>query len=208
MGTPLATDAEFNDFLLRKDRDACVDCEGCPLHWERTQIVFGRGAAKADLMVIGDAPEERSDAAGKPFVGPEGKLLRKAAKVAGMGGIPAYITYAVMCRPPDDRNPTSDERKACLARLGKQIRVVDPKAILLLGDTAASLFRIRTASEHRGFIEDYEDRWPFSGCGTRVRAVMVTISPGFILRKNSIDKRRKALRVFASDLRKIARVLK
>ena len=109
-------------------------CELCTLCHERTHVVFGTGPAPCDLMIIGEAPGEQEDLQGNPFVGRSGKLLTSLLQHAGINReTQTYITNIVKCRPPNNRNPRSSEIAACTAYLIRQINLVQPKILVLLG---------------------------------------------------------------------------
>ncbi len=114
------------------------DCNGCPLSNSRTKMVFGAGNAAAPLMVIGEAPGYDEDIQGKPFVGKAGNLLTKMLAAINIDREKdVFITNILKCRPPENRNPDQTESIACSPMLKRQIRIIDPKAILLLGRIAA-----------------------------------------------------------------------
>jgi uracil-DNA glycosylase family 4 len=111
-------------------------CQLCPLHRERINPVPGEGAPNARLMFIGEAPGAEEDRQGRPFVGAAGKLLNETMAKVGLRREDVFITNVVKCRPPGNREPTSEEVKACLPYLSRQIDLIDPKMICLLGNTA------------------------------------------------------------------------
>ena len=160
---------------LRATREDLGDCRRCRLCTQRQTLVFGVGAADADLMVIGEAPGRQEDMRGEPFVGPSGQMLDKMlANVIGVPRENTYITNTVKCRPPNDRNPELDEVEACHPYLMRQIQAVQPKVILVLGTVAFQiLFRTNAGiTRNRG-------RWrAFEGI-----PVMPTFHPAYLLRK-------------------------
>lgn len=115
---------------------AIADCELCPLHKGRTQIVFGDGSADADLMFIGEAPGRDEDAQGIPFVGRAGQLLTRIINAIEFDRAQVYIANINKCRPPNNRAPAPDEMARCVPFLLKQIEIIAPKVICLLGATA------------------------------------------------------------------------
>jgi len=126
-------------------------CRKCRLSESRTNVVFGEGDLKAEVMLVGEAPGFNEDKEGKPFVGQAGKMLSETLlKAAGLKRSRIYITNVVKCRPPGNREPTDEEVEACLPYLEKQIQFIRPKLIVALGNVAAgTLFRrfnIKTAS--------------------------------------------------------------
>jgi uracil-DNA glycosylase len=115
----------------------CNQCQRCELGSTRTHAVVGRGNLKAPIMVIGEAPGQNEDETGLPFVGRSGQLLDKVlASVNLTTEEDVYIANINKCRPPNNRVPTPNEMAACLPYLLEQIRLVDPKIILLTGASA------------------------------------------------------------------------
>ncbi len=115
------------------------ECTKCRLHKGRTNVVFGDGPDDADLMIIGEAPGEREDELGLPFVGAAGKELDNILNIAGINREDIYITNVVKCRPPENRNPKPDEIASCNGYLRAQLKIIDPKSIVLLGNVALYL---------------------------------------------------------------------
>ena len=120
--------------LLKQEVDNCTKCE---LSKTRTNVVFGEGFHKAEIMCIGEGPGYYEDIQGRPFVGKSGQLLDKILNVCGFTREDhVFIGNIVKCRPPNNRNPLPEEREACLPYLLNQIELIDPKIIILLGATA------------------------------------------------------------------------
>jgi uracil-DNA glycosylase len=112
-------------------------CTHCALSQKRTNVVFGEGYPQAKLMCIGEGPGYYEDQMGRPFVGKSGELLDKILGVCGFSrNENVYIANIVKCRPPDNRDPLPEERTTCLPYLLKQIEIIQPKIIVLLGSTA------------------------------------------------------------------------
>ena len=115
----------------------CNQCHRCELGNTRTHAVVGRGNLQAPIMVIGEAPGEDEDKTGLPFVGRSGQLLEKILASVGLNSDrDIYICNMNKCRPPKNRKPTNEEMMACKPYLLEQIRLVNPKIILLTGATA------------------------------------------------------------------------
>ncbi|MBD2293342.1 uracil-DNA glycosylase [Anabaena sphaerica FACHB-251] len=115
----------------------CNSCHRCSLGENRTHAVVGRGNLQAKIMIIGEAPGQNEDETGLPFVGKSGQLLDKIlASVNLSTEQDVYISNINKCRPPENRVPIPDEMAACKPYLLEQIRLVDPKIILLTGATA------------------------------------------------------------------------
>ncbi len=114
-------------------------CQACRLHEGRTQAVFADGSSEADLMLIGEGPGYHEDRQGLPFVGRAGKLLDQLLGEVGMERNQVYIANVVKCRPPNNRDPRPDEIEACKHFLVSQLRLVDPKVVMTMGNFATKL---------------------------------------------------------------------
>ena len=119
--------------------DEIKTCTKCDLHKKRNNVVFGEGSFDADIMIIGEAPGRDEDIQGIPFVGRAGKKLRDMFTAAGIDEDDIFITNVVKCRPPGNRNPKPIEMKKCRPYLIKQIEMIKPKVLVLLGNIALSL---------------------------------------------------------------------
>jgi uracil-DNA glycosylase family 4 len=115
-------------------------CTKCPLSLTRSCAVPGEGPPDADVVVIGEGPGRNEDLQGRPFVGAAGRQLDALLKVAGVGRSQVYITNVVKCRPPENRRPTGAEADACQPYLERQLGLVRPKVVVLLGDSALKRF--------------------------------------------------------------------
>lgn len=112
------------------------NCTLCRLHQDaKTVCLLGKGPKRCDVMVIGEAPGKEEDEQGVPFVGKSGRMLREMLEDAGLDPEECFITNAVSCRPPENRQPTKGEIKKCKQWLDYQIAIVKPKFVLLLGNT-------------------------------------------------------------------------
>ncbi len=114
-------------------------CRDCRLHEARTNVVFGSGDPDADLMIVGEGPGQREDEQGLPFVGPSGRLLDELLGQIGLERAQVYIGNVVKCRPPGNRDPRPDEIDSCKGYLREQLRLVDPKVVLTLGNFSSKL---------------------------------------------------------------------
>lgn len=112
------------------------DCRRCPLSEGRCRIVFGSGSPRARLFLLGEGPGHNEDATGEPFVGRAGAVLSSALREIGLPRSSIYITNAVKCRPPLNREPFPNELAACRPFLLAQLRVVDPAVVVPLGSMA------------------------------------------------------------------------
>ncbi len=115
----------------------CCKCEKCELHNTRTNCVFGTGSRDSDVLFVGEAPGEKEDLSGVPFVGAAGKLLDKYLYAVGIARERVYIANILKCRPPKNRDPRPEEEDACIGYLREQVRLLDPKVIVCLGRISA-----------------------------------------------------------------------
>lgn len=174
-------------------KNECSSCAGCELCSTRTNLVFGVGNEKAEIMLIGEGPGEQEDLQGVPFVGPAGKLLDTMLELIDLDRSKVYIANVVKCRPPRNRDPQSAEQDACREWLERQIRLVDPKIIVCLGRIAAKAMineDFRITKEH--------GRW-FDIGGRRY---MATYHPSALLR--DVSKRPEAF----MDLRELRKEIR
>lgn len=112
-------------------------CEMCSLCQNRSRTVFGSGNPNADVVFLGEAPGKDEDESGLPFVGRAGKLLTKMIESIGLIRDEVYIANVVKCRPEDNRNPTVGEASVCMEYLHRQLEIIQPKVIVVLGKVAA-----------------------------------------------------------------------
>lgn len=160
-------------------RAAVAGCRACRLCETRTNTVFGVGPEDARWLVVGEGPGAEEDASGEPFVGPAGRLLD--AMLASLGldrRRNVFIANVVKCRPPKNRNPQPDESQACMPYLRRQIELVAPDMILLLGRVAANalLENDLSVTRMRGRVQELRIG------GRRIPAV-VTWHPSYLLRR-------------------------
>jgi len=174
---------------LNEVRKELGDCKRCKLHRTRRTIVFGEGNEKATLMFIGEGPGYDEDVQGRPFVGKAGQLLTKIIQSINLQREDVYIANIIKCRPPQNRNPETDEIQSCNPFLQKQIQVIQPKIICALGTFSAhTLLKTETKiTALRGKFYDLE--------GIKV---IPTYHPAFLLRNP--DKKREVW----EDMKKIA----
>ena len=126
---------------LKNLKQECFECKKCELGKTRNNIVFSDGNADAKILLIGEAPGADEDATGTPFVGRAGKLLSKLIEDCNLSRKDDfYICNTVKCRPPENRVPTDQEKKLCENYLLSQIKIVNPKVIVLCGATSAKSF--------------------------------------------------------------------
>jgi uracil-DNA glycosylase family protein len=180
-------------------------CTGCDLYKSGTQTVFGEGAREADVMLVGEQPGDREDLAGRPFVGPAGRLLDTALERAGIDRTRAYVTNIVKhfkWTPRGKRRihkkPSMGEIRACTPWLEAELAVVQPRALVCLGATAAQglLGTDFKVSRRRGELVD----------SPLAELVMATVHPSSILR-GAEEERAAALDAFVGDLSNVSRAL-
>ena len=121
---------------IQKIKLQVTKCTKCELSETRNNSVPGKGNYKADVIFVGEAPGKNEDVNGEPFIGIAGKKLTMALESAGVTREEVYITNIVKCRPPKNRVPTTDERNTCQNYLEKEIEIIKPKIICILGNTA------------------------------------------------------------------------
>ena len=157
--------------------------EGCALKLTAKSTVFGAGNPRADVLLIGEAPGADEDRVGLPFVGRSGRLLEKMLFAVGLKREDVYITNVLPWRPPGNRTPTDAEVAICLPFLKRQIELVCPKVILLLGASAADAVLDSTDS-----ISKLRGRWLEYELSNKVKIpVLASFHPAFLLR-NSAQK--------------------
>ncbi len=115
-------------------KNICCKCTKCSLSETRNNVVFGKGNPNADILFIGEAPGEKEDLQGLPFVGRAGKQLDKLLNMIGLTIDDVYIANILKCRPPKNRDPKPDEIKKCTPYLIEQIKTIKPKVIATLGN--------------------------------------------------------------------------
>lgn len=175
-------------------RELADGCTRCPLAQGRTSVVFGEGPPNAPLMIVGMAPGEDEDRAGRPFIGAAGRALDAAMERAGVGRSGAYVANVVMCHPPENRLLTAVEVEACAPYLALQLSIVQPQVVLALGGSAAQRLTGRRES-----LETL--RRDEAAVGAAALVVSYHPSP---LSLNREPARRKAL---DDDLAKVRRLL-
>jgi DNA polymerase len=207
MPRPAATGSAA-DFIpprptLPQLRQAAAGCRGCDLWVDATQTVFGEGPTNATLMLVGEQPGDQEDRAGRPFVGPAGRLLEEGLEAAGIDRREVYVTNAVkhfkfvrqeLIRRRLHKKPSAAEVRACNPWLREEVRLVRPKLVVALGSTAAQAllgnsFRV---TQHRGEVVKSDWAGP----------VVATVHPSSVLRAPS-EYRADARREFFEDLAKV-----
>jgi uracil-DNA glycosylase family protein len=181
-------------------REAAAGCRGCPLYRDATQTVFGAGRRSARLMLVGEQPGEAEDRAGKPFVGPAGRLLDEAMADAGLDSLEVYITNLVKHFKFITRGgrrfhktPTRAEVQACRAWIERELDAVRPQVLVCLGATAAQSLLGRA-------VRVTVDRGKDLPTPLAPHAV-VTIHPPAVLRQRTSADRRRELKRLTADLK-------
>src|SRR5213080_2177554 len=181
-------------------RDAAKDCEACHLYQRATQTVFGEGPKEALIMLVGEQPGDYEDVAGKPFVGPAGKIMDQAFEEAGIDRSDVYVTNAVKhfkWEPRGKRRihkkPNSREIVACRPWLEAELRLVKPTLLVCLGATAAQAifgpsFRV---TRERGKVLSSKF----------APKVLATVHPSSLLRQPDEESRHREYKRFVADLR-------
>ena len=170
--SPVATD--ISSFGWQQLQQAVSQCQLCELHGSRGQTVFGVGNPAADLMIIGDAPEDEDDRLGEPFRGAIGDLLDAMLKAIDLDRKTVYLTNVLKCQPPDNRHPHTSETVCCDPYLQQQIKLVQPKLILALGRIAAHHLLV----SQKSLAELRQQKHTYNGI-----PLMVSYHPAYLLRK-------------------------
>jgi DNA polymerase len=199
--------AEFlpEQLTLPALREAAAGCRGCHLWQVGTRTVFGEGAEHAETMFVGEQPGDQEDRAGKPFVGPAGRVFDEALAEAGIDRDAVYVTNAVKHFKWQARGkrrihqkPNWTEMTACRPWLEAELEVVKPRVLVLLGATAAQtlLGREFRVTQHRGELIPSE----------LAEAVTATVHPSSILRGDP-EERDANFAAFVNDLKLVAKLL-
>ena len=188
-------------------RQAARGCHGCPLYRNATQTVFGEGPRTARVVLVGEVPGNDEDLAGRPFVGPAGRVLDEALEAAGIGRDDAYVTNVVKhfkWEPQGKRRkhkkPSAREIAACLPWLEREMSLVRPEVLVCLGATAAQAlvardFRV-TRMHGRVVPTALSDR------------TVATIHPSAVLRQRTAQDRHREMAGFIADLEIVAGLLR
>ena len=192
---------------ISKLQQAARGCQACPLWKTGTQTVFGEGSRHAKVVFVGEQPGNDEDLAGKPFVGPAGKLLDKALVEAGIDRREVYVTNAVKhfkWEPKGKRRihkkPNAREIAACRPWLDAELDVLKPEVVVCLGATAAQALigKDFKVSQQRGKMVESK----------LAKHVTATVHPSSILRAQDEESRRVGYARFVADLEKIAKLIR
>lgn len=176
-------------------------CADCALAHSRSQVVFYRGNPNASIVILGDAPGQEEDVRGVPFVGPAGKLIDSLLLEAKVSFDDVCFMNMVGCRPLANRAPSHEELGACSPRTLDMLRTIDPKAVLMLGLTAAKLASVTSIGPWRGMPVRVE-----LGRQRTCRGV-VTYHPSLVLQQRAHDSARLR-RHMLSDIKVIRAIAK
>lgn len=188
---PAITDlAQASSLACKNARDICEKAQnleelkvmvesfdGCALKFNSSNTVFGDGNHEATVMIIGEAPGADEDRIGLPFVGKSGQLLDKMLVAAGLDRKKCYITNVLPWRPPGNRTPTSAEVAVCLPFLRRQIELVSPEIIVVLGGSAAN-----SLLDNEDPISKLRGKWLEYVLPNKKIPVLATFHPAYILR--------------------------
>jgi DNA polymerase len=190
---------------LPKLRKEAAGCKACELYKSGTQVVFGEGKARAEAMFVGEQPGDQEDKAGRPFVGPAGKLFDQALEDAGIDRRQVYVTNAVKHfkwvgrgKRRIHQKPNWSEIAACRPWLDGELAAVEPRVLVCLGATAAQalLGRQFRVTRERGKPVDSD----------LAEHVLATIHPSAILRGDP-ERREQEYAAFIRDLKAVAKLL-
>ena len=184
--SPASNTAQVDHANWKQLRAQVAQCTNCALHQSRTQTVFGVGNPNADILFIGEAPGADEDRQGEPFVGRAGQLLNKMLYAIQLQRDDIYIANILKCRPPENRNPTADEKLCCTPYLKRQIALIQPKVIIALGRVAATF--LLESDKAMGALRNTSRKQTVSYADTGVR-VLATYHPAYLLRSN-LQKRK------------------
>ncbi|MDQ0395849.1 UdgX family uracil-DNA binding protein [Labrys monachus] len=208
MSTPLAEPPSSNgNAALAALAEEAAACRRCPLYRDATQTVFGEGPATAAIMMVGEQPGDQEDHAGRPFVGPAGKVLDRALAEAGIDRGAVYVTNAVKHFKHEQRGkrrihqkPNAGEIQQCRWWLDRELAVVEPALVVALGATAAKALMGRTMvlSREHGRPVSFADG----------RRGIATIHPSAVLRMRDDTSREAAFADLVDDLRQASALLR
>jgi DNA polymerase len=188
-------------------REAVQGCRGCHLYAKATQAVFGEGRRSARVMLVGEQPGDQEDLQGHPFVGPAGRVLDEALVAAGIDRSDAYVTNVVKHfkweakgKRRMHKKPGAREIGACLPWLEKEIELIRPEVLVLLGATAAQtlLGKEFKVTAHRGEVLE----------SALAAHALATVHPSSILRATTRADRHAQMERFTADLEVVARLLR
>jgi len=189
---------------LAEVRDAARNCRACPLWKGATQTVFGEGPSKARLLFVGEQPGDAEDIAGRPFVGPAGRIFDRALAEAGIERANVYVTNAVKHFKFEQRGkrrlhkrPDAGEIEICRWWISRELEIIEPELVVALGATAARSLAGRPMQIERSRGE----LLPFGSDRARM---LVTVHPSYLLRLREEEDRDREYARFVTDLKLVA----
>ncbi|MFB2564432.1 UdgX family uracil-DNA binding protein [Rhizobium sp. IMFF44] len=204
---PSLTYEHANAETLDELHEDARSCTRCDLYRNATHLVFGEGPARADIVLVGEQPGDKEDVAGRPFVGPAGRLLDECLEEAGVDRDRCYVTNAVKHFKYQMRGkkrlharPNAGEVQRCAWWLGAELELLKPKLVVALGATAVSSLlgsKVKVMRDRGQILHP-----------SRKLDVLVTIHPSALLRIREADEREKNRLTFIRDLKKIRSFLR
>jgi len=167
---------DCKNFNWQQLEHAVIACQQCELYNKRSQVVFGAGTQQATWMIIGDAPKEEEDTQGQPFMDRAGMLLDNMLTAVGLDRPSVYLANTLKCRPPNNRDPRQGESKACYGYIKRQIQLVNPSLILIVGRIAAQ--RLLKSTKPLAQLRGRQHQLPELNI-----PVVVTYHPRYLLRQ-------------------------
>lgn len=203
---PFVTAAAFvpGQPTLPRLRRAAAECQGCDLWKHATQTVFGEGREHAPVMLVGEQPGDREDRAGRPFVGPAGRILDEALGRIGLDRTQVYVTNivkhfrweaAARGKKRIHKKPRASQINACRPWFEAELAVVRPQVVVCLGATAAQAL----LGARFSVLRDRGKLLPFSPAPW----ILATVHPSSILRAPDSESRHAEMKKFVQDLRRI-----
>lgn len=185
------------ELTLDELRIMTLNCRNCELSAKRQNVVFGEGKPNAEVLFIGESPGRDEDAQGRPFVGSAGQLLNRMIGAMQLRRETVYLANIVKCRPPGNRVPFPSEAKSCLPYLHRQIELIKPKVIVLLGGIPLlHILNLTGIANRRGQWGEYNGI-----------PVMPTFHPSFLLRHKGLPDERTLKGQVWSDLQEVMKLL-
>lgn len=172
-----------NQKKLEKLNRKIKKCKKCLLYKTRKNTVPGEGPVRAKIMIVGQAPGDKEDKTGRPFVGRAGQLLNQLLELAGIKREKVFITSPIKCFPHKNRKPTKKEIAACSSYLKEQIKTINPKKFILLGEVA---FKVFFPNEK---LKDFRGKWITLRQAQGEKKFFITYHPAAGLRFQKIRTR-------------------
>jgi len=163
---------------LQRLKQNITNIKNCELKKNSKNIVFSDGNPNSKIMIVGEGPGANEDLEGVPFIGKTGELLDKMLLSINLGRDNVYITNVVNYRPPENRNPTTEEIARYLPYLTKHIEIIDPKILILLGSSALNAV---VGDEQK--ISEIRGKWINKKIGKCSTSVIVSFHPAFLMRQ-------------------------